>query len=440
MELHYVCFTGTIVNVTYDNLGGNVALGFAKSLSAIFFCRMCLCTKSETQALSIARPSKYRTKTNYDQIINTLKGGQKLDLKAARGIADYCVLNDLRFFHIIENWTADVMHDLCEGSVVTLLDEFFSQCVLNKVISDECVQGLIAFYDYGVLNRHFLPSQDKKDRKNRNQNASQTKTLIHHIPFIFYAYRNEESLKQSWECINYMIKIIRICYSNTIKEIDLIELEQYIKCYLDKVVECHGRNLKPKDHFLTHYPEIIRRSGPLVHMSTMRFEMKHKQLTKVMKNKQNFRNVTKTIASHVQQRNVFREVYVDKIEHSKLLKLEMAEVLHYQHMNLEFGGQIRKMKSLHFNNDYYEEGLIFKHLADYYEIKHILLIGGKYVFLCLLYDRIRFDDFLVSLEIRKSARQEPILFQHSELIYSKTHDKKILGEKIYILADSLELK
>lgn len=233
---------------------------------------------------------------------------------------------------------------------------------------------------------------------------------------------------------------MRICYSRTISEMDLIELGQHVKCYLDKVVECHGRKLKPKDHFLTHYPEIIRRSGPLVHMSTMRFEMKHKQLTKVMKNKQNFRNVTKTIVNHVQQRNLFREVYVDKIEHSKLVKFEMSTVPDYQHLVPELCSQIRKMKNLHINNDYYEEGLILKHVASYYEIEHILKIDGGYVFLCYLYDRIRFDDFLVSLEIKKSASREPILIQHSELIYSKTHDKKNIGGNIYILADSLELK
>lgn len=272
---------------------------------------MCLCTKAETQKLSTARPSTYRTKLDYDQTINVIKEGQRWDLKETQGLANYCVLNDLNYFHILENWTADVMHDLCEGSVVTLLEEFFSHGVSKKVFTDECVKGLIAFFDYGILNRHSIPSEDKKDRCNRNQNASQTKTLIQHMPFIFHGYKNQKSLNHSWNCINFMIKIMRICYSSTIRENEINQLEHLVENYLDNVVKHHERKLKPKDHFMTHYGEIIRRCGPIVHMSTMRFEMKHKELTKVMKHKNNFRNVTKTIATHVQQKNVCRRLHYD---------------------------------------------------------------------------------------------------------------------------------
>jgi len=36
-------------------------------------------------------------------------------------------------------------------------------------------------------------------------------------------------------------------------------------------------SLKPKHHFLLHYPNIILKTGPLIYLSCMRFEAKHKE-------------------------------------------------------------------------------------------------------------------------------------------------------------------
>lgn len=427
--------------MTFDNLGGNVTWGFAKSLSAMYFCRMCLCSKNETKQLTTAQPTRYRNKLNYAKALDIVKNSQKIDLKTTKGISEYCILNDLKYFHILDHWTADIMHDLCEGSVITLLDEFFHLGMAQKVFSQNDVKNLVSFYDYGVLSGHFLPSDVKKDRCNLNQSASQTKNLIHHIPFVFNSYKNKDVLRMSWICINSMLKIIRTCYSNTITEEDLIELDKNVECYLNNFLKCFNKHLKPKDHFLTHYSEIIRRSGPLVHMSTMRFEMKHKELTYPMKNTNNFKNVTKSIAEKYESKNTFRDVYTDKIEHAKFREVTESFMKSFEHLlgNIQYQ-KVRIMKNLHFNSDRYGKEMILKHSTDYFEIDYILSINGEYAFICSKYDRILFDDFLMSVQIKKSFPEDQRLIKHSELTYSKTHDKKILGENIFILSDSLEIK
>ncbi|KAI3363583.1 hypothetical protein L3Q82_001177 [Scortum barcoo] len=59
--------------------------------------------------------------------------------------------------------------------------------------------------------------------------------------------------------------------------------------------------LRPKHHYIEHYPQMIRRFGPLVHFWTIRFEGKHKVFKKIVHDAQNFKNVPKTLAYKHQQ-------------------------------------------------------------------------------------------------------------------------------------------
>lgn len=190
--------------MTFDNLGGNVALGFAQSLAATYFCRMCLCNlrADETKHISTAIQEKYRTESSYDEAIQMICHSSKVDLKQTKGITEYCVLNNLECFHILNNWTADVMHDLCEGVIGFLLHDFFELCVSKKILSESEIIALVSNYDYGVLNSQFIPSNIKLERKNLNQSASQMKCLMQHIPFVFHLYEKHPKLKHAWICIN----------------------------------------------------------------------------------------------------------------------------------------------------------------------------------------------------------------------------------------------
>lgn len=424
-------------------MGGNYVYGLAKSFSATYFCRMCLCTKEETRRLTIDLPEKYRNKSNYHESLDIMNELDNNDLKETKGIAGYCVLNELMYYHIMDNWTADVMHDLCEGSIPNLLRQFFRLCIVKKIFNEDQLKRFVSSYDYGVLNRHFIPSDVKLDRKNLNQNASQTKCLLHHIPFIFESFRNNAQLEDSWVCINLMLKIVRICYSNVIAKDDTVELKKLICRYLEHFKKCFDEALKPKEHLLTHYPEIILRSGPLIHMSTLKYEMKHKELTATMKNSNNFQNVTKSIAEKIQQKNVFRDIYTDQIHHTVLKGIDDQLSQRYNDLLIStFGNMplIQTTKNLHFNCDYFEKGLILQHNLEYFEIEHILKINGHFHFICFKYDRVEFDEFLVCLEIEKSSLDVPFIIKHSELIHKKTHEKKLLDDKIYINGDSLGIK
>lgn len=55
-------------------------------------------------------------------------------------------------------------------------------------------------------------------------------------------------------------------------------------------------SLKPKHHFLLHYANIVTKIGPLMYLSCMRFEAKHKEFKKNATNVQSRRNLPLTLA------------------------------------------------------------------------------------------------------------------------------------------------
>jgi hypothetical protein len=50
--------------------------------------------------------------------------------------------------------------------------------------------------------------------------------------------------------------------------------------------------ITPKMHYLSHYPDLIRKFGPLIRFSTKRFETKHYYFKQLITNLKSFKNST----------------------------------------------------------------------------------------------------------------------------------------------------
>jgi hypothetical protein len=58
--------------------------------------------------------------------------------------------------------------------------------------------------------------------------------------------------------------------------------------------------LRPKHHFLTHYPQLTLQFGPLINLWTMRFESKHQFFKRCIRSSRNFLNVASMLANRHQ--------------------------------------------------------------------------------------------------------------------------------------------
>ena len=77
----------------------------------------------------------------------------------------------------------------------------------------------------------------------------------------------------------------------------IVVLDSKIDQYLQLRIRCFpNERLKPKHHFLCHYPTLIEELGPVKHLQTIRLESKHKFMKNTIKHCHNFKNITKTLS------------------------------------------------------------------------------------------------------------------------------------------------
>lgn len=111
-------------------------------------------------------------------------------------------------------------------------------------------------------------------------------------------------------------------------------------CYLDTKIADHrllfkevfqNEKLKPKHHFIEHYPHLIRCFGPLLDLWTMRYESKHSCFKRIVRDSHNTKHILKTLANrhqlmqaYVQESfNLFKPVLqVSKVKTIRAASLE----------------------------------------------------------------------------------------------------------------------
>ncbi|KAJ8043354.1 hypothetical protein HOLleu_10405 [Holothuria leucospilota] len=79
----------------------------------------------------------------------------------------------------------------------------------------------------------------------------------------------------------------------------------YLSFLLDEYIhlrtECFpDMPLRPKHHFVMHYPSLILAFGPLMKLCTLRFESKHSYFKNCLRCAKNFKNVTHTLSEQHQ--------------------------------------------------------------------------------------------------------------------------------------------
>ena len=177
---------GTICQITGDNLGMHGILGFVESFSGRYFCRLCLIEKDDAQNVYNEDDPKIilRGREVFEMHCNELQSD--LHKLHVFGLKKNLTLNSLQFFHVCQNFSLDIMHDILEGVAqyeMKLLLEYLSENVLSK-------SGLLSriyAFDYGYLERKNRPTRVNLDSSGNSigLNSIQTLCLIRNIPLIF---------------------------------------------------------------------------------------------------------------------------------------------------------------------------------------------------------------------------------------------------------------
>lgn len=435
-----------LTNVCSDNLGANSTFGFVECFNARYFCRMCELTAAECKVATEENNTKLRQKQSYSSIVEGLNECESADFKATIGIKKPCAFNELQYFHILDNCTVDVMHDMLEGVVPFFIHFIFDNIISKKIANLDKIQSLCRDYNYGWLWSKYKPSAIKLNlsttqtvcRTRINQNAMQNYCLLLNLPFILYDMKDK--LESEWRSMENLLQAMQIIFSSSIRQTDIDRLRILIKCHLSYLVDA-GQNLLPKHHNTTHYPRLITVIGPPINSWMMRYESKHKFFTDLVHLTYNYKNIPLTLAKRHQARACVGQTAACSVDVviSKTT-YEISKCDGYEEYESFLPAQLQKIKAFRFiriGSYEYRAGLMLIDERSVFEIIHCISYNSKYFFLCQKYKVIRFVANFNSIEIDKENVYK--LIDYSSIENHKSYDKIYFDGKMYIIADTLNV-
>lgn len=283
-----------------DNKGINDVGGFAKSHTAQHFCRICFMSKKQTQLRTTQDDSKMRNPENYERDLK--KHDEKLT-----GIVENSIVNSIHLCHATECFGVDIMHDVFEGILHYNLsatirqfikDGYFTLAQLNKLKSD---------FEFGeVESGNKSPALTMKKLKSKKllMSAAEMHSFFHHFGLIVGDLVPKSD--KTWKFYLETTKVLDLLFLPSYNDKDLSLLASTISNMNSMYKKLFNETLKPKHHYITHYPTMIRRFGPLYYISSMRYEAKHKTLKSYTKNTTSRLNLSLSLGRKLRYSFAFR--------------------------------------------------------------------------------------------------------------------------------------
>lgn len=239
-----------------------------------------------------------------------------------------------------------------------------------------------------------------------------------------------------------MLQIIRIVHSADLFERDLIELENSVSVHLNFIKSKLKCNLKPKHHNMTHYATVIRLMGPIIHMSTMRYEAKHKMFTDQARQTNNFVNIGHWLAERCQKIDSLQSKYVNAITLGRMKEFDLNAFQDFNHLIHQIFKDSKKVQTvswIQINSNYYSKNYFVIHDDHLHEIQGIIRFKDQICFLCNEFNIIEFDSFLNSVKIEKKSPVSYSIVKHNNIDSFKSYEKKIIAENMYIIVDTVDV-
>lgn len=280
-----------------DNLAANTVPGFSKGFNALHSCRFCLTATKNFNSVFEESSCVKRTKDSLEK--HVIQG----DVSSS-GVSGPSALMFLQNADTLDIMATDVAHDILEGTFEYDFGLVLHQLIYqDKYFTLDELNSRIDKFNYGKneKNNRPLPIRAKQiEAKHIKMSAGEAFTLIRNIGLIIGDLVPLEN--NYWQVIISLKEIMNLIMYPYMSTGIIDFLEHLISEYLRLLVKLWGSTipnvLKPKHHFLIHYPSVIRRFGPLCNLTTLRFESKNRE---------------SKISSHVSQSSEHMCNFSDKI-------------------------------------------------------------------------------------------------------------------------------
>lgn len=207
-----------------------------------------------------------RNPTNYDCDVQSL----------SHGVKELCVFNKLTHYHNTINTSVDIMHDFHLGICRVDMAKIIEHCIKEKYFTLAHVNDWLKYFDHSDIdhgNKISFISAGHIQKGCIIITAAQMSTLVSYFGILVGDLIPSED--PMWTLYLTLFDILDIVTSTTISESDIIHLEQLIKNHNELFRKSLMEPLKAKAHIANHYPNLIKKMGPLIYLSTAKYEAFH---------------------------------------------------------------------------------------------------------------------------------------------------------------------
>ncbi|XP_071810939.1 uncharacterized protein [Apostichopus japonicus] len=261
---------GALSFIAGDNLGSHCIGGFVENFSSTpCWCRWCSVTNTEFHDNPCA-VGLIRNENNYNRALQHI---QDQDTRIVQGIKFDSIFNELEYFHVCSGLPPCLGHDLFEGvlnyDVALILAYFIKQ---KKWLTYTDLNRRIMQFKYLGSDRHNQPSKVNPSGENLGGQAVENWCLVRLLP-VLIGDKISDPNDAVWLFFLQLHDMVELLCAPSIDEAQIANLSFLIEEYLESRHRLFPeRRMRPKHHFLNHYPMLILQFGPLIRTWTMRFE------------------------------------------------------------------------------------------------------------------------------------------------------------------------
>lgn len=278
-----------------DNLGLHSILGLNESFSSNYYCRFCTEKKDTMKHQTHEIANSIRNKNDYhNHVLNNI------------GIKEICVWNDLPSFHIYENITCDIMHDIYEGILRYDMSLIIKELLDKKYFTLANLNSRIKYFHYEPDEKNIPPAinNDHLSKGSIIMSSAEMLCLCRNFRFIVGDLVPEHN--EIWHFYLLILELVNILSSQTMARKSLDLLTNLIQEHNELYLKFSKGSLKPKFHWFLHYPRIIQKVGPPKLISCLRFEAKHKEYKNVAQSIRCRKNLPFSLATKIQLKTCHR--------------------------------------------------------------------------------------------------------------------------------------
>ncbi|XP_011858359.1 PREDICTED: uncharacterized protein LOC105555920, partial [Vollenhovia emeryi] len=254
-----------------DNLGLHSVLGFVESFNAKYPCRICRANKEQVQHMCSEDISLLRNEENYFADVDTNNVSET-------GVKHKAIWYKLPDFNLFKHVAVDMMHDILEGVANYTMSLVINSLLVKKYFTLKELNSRAESFDYDCDTNSKPPLLSSESAFKIKWKMSSIETLNYVRYFSCLISHKVPDNDEHWRLYILLRRVLDFAMTDCVDTIVCDRLRWTVTEFNSLYLQLSSTPLKPKFHYLIHYPGMMQKLGPLHNLWSMRYESKHRTL------------------------------------------------------------------------------------------------------------------------------------------------------------------